>query len=374
MVIAVNTRLLLKDKLEGIGWFTFETLKRLTVSYPEHHFIFIFDRPYCRDFIFSDNITPVVTGPPTRHPVLWYLWFEFRIPAILKKYKADIFLSPDGYLSLNTNVPQLAVIHDLNFVHRSRDLPWLKSKYYNWFFPRFAGKAGRIATVSEYSKKDIVESFNINEDKIDVVYDGVNEIFTPLSEEEKMAVCNQIAGGKRYFLFVGALNPRKNIYGLLKAFNEFKKISSSNLKLVIVGGEMHKTDKIFRFNDQMDYKNDVIFTGRVTTEKLQKIMGAALSLVFVPFFEGFGIPVVEAMSAGVPVICSNTTSLPEVGGDAVLYVDPFNIDQITYAMARIADEPELRKMMISKGFKQKKKFSWDQTSRLLWNSIERTIQ
>jgi glycosyltransferase involved in cell wall biosynthesis len=137
---------------------------------------------------------------------------------------------------------------------------------------------------------------------------------------------------------------------------------------------MHKTDKIFRFNDQMDYKNDVIFTGRVTTEKLQKIMGAALSLVFVPFFEGFGIPVVEAMSAGVPVICSNTTSLPEVGGDAVLYVDPFNIDQITYAMARIADEPELRKMMISKGFKQKKKFSWDQTSRLLWNSIERTIQ
>ena len=374
MVIAVNARLLLNGKLEGIGWFTFETLKRLTTGHPEHQFIFIFDRPYCRDFIFSDNIIPVVAGPQTRHPLLWYLWFEFQIPKILKKYNADIFLSPDGYLSLNTNVPQLAVIHDINFVHRPGDLPWLKSRYYNWFFPGFARKAGRIATVSEYSKQDIIKSFNISKEKIDVVYDGVNKIFKPVTEEEQLAVRNQIAGGKRYFLFVGALNPRKNIYGLLRAFNEFKKLSGSDIKLVIVGGEMHKADKIFRFREQMDYKEDVVFTGRVATVQLQQIMGAALSLVFVPFFEGFGIPVVEAMSAGVPVICSNTTSLPEVGGDAVLYVDPFNIEQIAYALTRMADEPELRKTMIKKGFEQKKKFSWDKTSRLLWSSLERALK
>ena len=374
MVIAVNARLLLNGKLEGIGWFTFETLKRLTTGHPEHQFIFIFDRPYCRDFIFSDNIIPVVAGPQTRHPLLWYLWFEFQIPKILKKYNADIFLSPDGYLSLNTNVPQLAVIHDINFVHRPGDLPWLKSRYYNWFFPVFARKAGRIATVSEYSKQDIIKSFNISKEKIDVVYDGVNKIFKPVTEEEQLAVRNQIAGGKRYFLFVGALNPRKNIYGLLRAFNEFKKLSGSDIKLVIVGGEMHKADKIFRFCEQMDYKEDVVFTGRVATVQLQQIMGAALSLVFVPFFEGFGIPVVEAMSAGVPVICSNTTSLPEVGGDAVLYVDPFNIEQIAYALSRMADEPELRRTMIKKGFEQKKKFSWDKTSRLLWSSLERALK
>jgi glycosyltransferase involved in cell wall biosynthesis len=374
MVIAVNARLLLNGKLEGIGWFTFETLKRLTTGHPEHQFIFIFDRPYCRDFIFSDNIIPVVAGPQTRHPLLWYLWFEFQIPKILKKYNADIFLSPDGYLSLNTNVPQLAVIHDINFVHRPGDLPWLKSRYYNWFFPGFARKAGRIATVSEYSKQDIIKSFNISKEKIDVVYDGVNKIFKPFTEEEQLAVRNQIAGGKRYFLFVGALNPRKNIYGLLRAFNEFKKLSGSDIKLVIVGGEMHKADKIFRFCEQMDYKEDVVFTGRVATVQLQQIMGAALSLVFVPFFEGFGIPVVEAMSAGVPVICSNTTSLPEVGGDAVLYVDPFNIEQIAYALSRMADEPELRRTMIKKGFEQKKKFSWDKTSRLLWSSLERALK
>jgi hypothetical protein len=98
MGIAVNTRLLLKGKLEGIGWFTFETLKRITQNHPEHEFIFIFDRPFDRDFIFADNVTPVIIGPPARHPLLIYIWFDFQIPKILKKYKADLFLSPDGYL------------------------------------------------------------------------------------------------------------------------------------------------------------------------------------------------------------------------------------------------------------------------------------
>ena len=131
MIIAVNTRLLISGKLEGIGCFTRETLLRITRSHPEHQFLFIFDRPFADEFVFSGNVTPIVLAPPTRHPLLWYIWFEFQIPRILKKYQADLFFSPDGYLSLNTKTKQLAAIHDINFTHRSRDLPWLKSAYYN---------------------------------------------------------------------------------------------------------------------------------------------------------------------------------------------------------------------------------------------------
>ncbi len=202
MIIAVNTRLLLKEKLEGIGWFTLETLKRITINHPEHQFIFIFDRPFSKDFIFSENVVPVVIGPPTRHPILWYFWFEFQIPRVLKKYKADLFLSPDGYLSLRTEVPQLAVIHDINFVHRPEDLPWLKAKYYNYYFKKFAKIARRLATVSFYSKEDISRSFKVDYDKIDVVYDGINQIFTPTSEEERKATRNKYTEGFPYFLFV----------------------------------------------------------------------------------------------------------------------------------------------------------------------------
>ena len=103
--------------LEGIGWFTFETLKRITRNHPEHEFIFIFDRQFNQEYIFSAIIISVVIGPQARHPFLFYAWFDFQIPRILKRYKADLFLSPDGYLSLRTKVPQLGVIHDINFVH-----------------------------------------------------------------------------------------------------------------------------------------------------------------------------------------------------------------------------------------------------------------
>ncbi|HDR51429.1 MAG TPA: glycosyltransferase family 1 protein [Mariniphaga anaerophila] len=374
MRIAVNTRLLLKGRLEGMGWFTFETLKRITCNHPEHEFIFIFDRPYSQDFIFSNNIIPVVIGPPARHPVLFYLWFDFQIPRVLKKYRADLFLSPDGYLSLRTGVPQLAVIHDISFVHRPGDIPAMKRWYYNYFFPKFARKAARIATVSTYSKTDIAQTYQVSSEKIDVVYDGCNENFKPVSPEEQTLIREKYTDGLPYFLFVGALHPRKNVAGLLKAFDVFKTESGRKEKLLIVGGEMHKTGEISETWQKMQFKNDVVFTGRVSQQELYEIYGAALALTFVPFFEGFGIPILEAMSAGVPVICSSTTSMPEVGGDAVLYVEPENIEQIAEAMEKTAADTDVRSELIEKGFRQKMNFSWNETSRRLWKSIEKTVQ
>jgi glycosyltransferase involved in cell wall biosynthesis len=373
MRIAVNTRLLLKGKLEGMGWFSFETLKQMTRNHPEHEFIFIFDRPYAEEFIFSDNVIPVVIGPPARHPFLFYLWFEFQIPRVLKRHKADVFLSPDGYISLKTKVPQLAVIHDISFAHRPQDIPGFKRWYYNYFFPKFASKANRIATVSNYSKTDIAKTYRVNSEKIDVVYDGCNEKFRPVPPEEQKLIREKYTQGVPYFLFVGALHPRKNVAGLLKAFDAFKTKSDNPTKLLIVGGEMHKTGEISETWQKMKFKNDVVFTGRVSQEKLYGIFGAALAFTFVPFFEGFGIPILEAMNAGVPVICSNTTSMPEVGGDAVLYVEPENIKQIAATMERIASDSDLRSELIGKGFNQNMNFSWDKTASLLWESIKQTV-
>lgn len=369
MIIAVNTRLLIHGKLEGIGWFTFETLSRITRDHPEHQFLFVFDRPFSPEFIFAKNVTPIVLSPPTRHPVLWYIWFELQIPRILKKYKADLFFSPDGYLSLNTDVKQLATIHDINFAHRPKDLPWLKAKYYNYFFPLFARKAKRIVTVSSFSKEDIHSTYNIENEKIDVVYNGINTLYTPTSEGERLIAKAKSTGGKDYFLFIGSLHPRKNITGLLLAYDAFRSSIESDVKLLIVGESMFKTSDIELTFEGMRHKNDVVFTGRLENEALHQALGASLALTFVPFFEGFGIPVIEAMNAGVPVICSNTTSLPEVGGDAVLYADPFNVREISDAMVKLYQDKELRESLIEKGFRQKEKFSWDKTAELLWESI-----
>jgi glycosyltransferase involved in cell wall biosynthesis len=371
MRIAVNTRLLLKDRLEGIGWFSYQTLQRIARAHPEHEFFFLFDRPFSADFVFSSNVTPLIVLPPTRHPVLWYLWFEYALPLVFRKIRPDFFLSPDGYLPLQARIPLLPVIHDINFVHRPGDLPSGISRYYNHFFPKFAQKATRIATVSEYSKADISTSFGIDPEKIDVVYNGSHELYTPIDSEQKRRTRERFTGGKEYFIFVGALHPRKNLPSLLQAFDLFQENSGGSHCLVIVGDSMFKSDSITRVFRQMKYGTSVVWTGRQEPESLRNLLGAAQAMVFVPLFEGFGIPMLEAMHAEIPLICSNVTSLPEIAGEAALFVPPLAVSEIAGAMKRMVSDPMLRETLIRKGKIQREKFSWDRTAAGLWASMEK---
>jgi glycosyltransferase involved in cell wall biosynthesis len=374
MKIAVNTRLLQPGKLDGIGWFTYETLDRIAKNHPEAEFIFIFDRKPHESLEFSKNVSKVVLYPPTRHPFLWYFWFEWRLPSLLKKLKPDIFLSTDGYISLRTEIPQLTVIHDINFIHRPQDLPMLTGSYFRYFFPKFAKKAKAIATVSEYSKKDISQTFSIDIDKIDVVYNGANTLFSPVSEGEKNDWKKENTNGNSYFVYVGSLHPRKNIDGLLLAFEGFKKTDNSGMKLLIIGEPMFKTRNINLVFSKMTFKNDVIMKGRLDPENLRLAIGSSHALILVSHFEGFGIPVLEAMKCRVPVICSNTTSLAEVAGETALLVDPDSTHSISEAMSRLAEDNRLREELAEKGFQRSVRFSWDKTSELLWRAIEKSIQ
>ncbi len=373
MEIVVNTRLLLKNKLEGIGWFSYETLKRITQNHPEHHFVFLFDRDYDEEFVFSDNVTPLILSPQARHPILFYWWFEFSVANFLNKYKPDLFLSPDGYLSLGAKCKQLAVIHDICFEHYPNDVSYIVRKYYKHFFPKFAAKATRIATVSDFSKQDIVQTYHLDKLKIDVVFDGCNDRYKPIKLEEQVATKAKFSKGCDYFLFVGSLHPRKNISRLFKAFDKFKATQKSDVKLVIVGEKYYWTKEIKKTFLEMKSKGDVVFTGRLSNDALNDVLGSALALTYVPYFEGFGIPILEAMNCDTPVITSNVTSMPEVAADAAVLVDPFSVESIALGMNRIFNEPDLREQLIEKGRIRKIEFSWDKTASLLWESIEKTL-
>jgi glycosyltransferase involved in cell wall biosynthesis len=373
MKIAVNTRLLLKGRLEGVGWFTAETLRRITCSHPEHQFLFLFDRPFSEEFIFSGNITPIVISPESRHPVLWYKWFEFSVPAVLKKMKADFFLSPDGYLSLAARVPSLPVIHDIGFMHFPEFNPWLTGSYYRHFFPKFASKAVRIATVSEYSKQDIKQTFNIPGEKIDVVYNGANLIFNPLPSVEKINTRTDFTGGHEYFLFVGSFHERKNICGLLEAYDTFRRESGIVIKLVLAGEKMYSYNQMDRTLKKMNFREDVIFTGYLEPEVLRRLYGAACAMIYIPWFEGFGIPVLEAMHCDTPVIISSRTALPEIAGDAAHQVDPSDLRSVVEGMTRLAFDETYRNKLVDRAGIVREKYSWDLTARLLWESIERSL-
>lgn len=374
MKIAVNTRLLLANRLEGIGWFTYENFKRICRQHPEHEFYFLFDRQYSNEFIFSDNIKPFVLPPQARHPVLYHIWFNFSVPFVLRKIKADLFISPDGYLPLHSPVKTLGIIHDINYEHYPKDIPPFERFYYRRYFPKFARNATRLATVSEYSRNDIARCFGVDHGKIDVVFNGANEIYGPVDESVQQKTRLKYTEGKPYLFYVGAIHPRKNLVNLLKAYDAFRSKTDREIALVIVGAPMWKTSHIFDTYSSLCHKKDVVFCGRLEPEELKNLFGSALALTYVSYFEGFGIPIVEAFYCDTPVITSNVTSMPEVAGDAALFVDPFSVETIADAMLAITSNETLRKSLIEKGRLRRQLFSWQRTSGLLWDSILKTVE
>ncbi len=375
MNIAVNAQLLIWGKLDGIGWFTYETMQRIIKNNPGHRFYLIFDRKPHPSLKLGDNARFIVLRPSSRHPFLWFLRFEILLPFLLKKIKADVFLSPDGWMTLGTSIPCVHILHDLNFAHKPGDLPFWTRLYYNTLFPRYARKATRVGTVSQYSKEDIVKTYHVPPEKIDVMHNGCNVRYKPLTEEVIQSTRKKFSAGYPFFLYVGALIPRKNIARMFRAFDLFKKNDTKNVKLLIVGQKKWWTPEIDEAYANMKYQNEVVFLGRRDVDELNMLYTASLSLLFVPVFEGFGIPVLEAFHSGTAVITSRITSLPEVAGDAALFVDPYSVEDIADAMKKIAsDDQSLRNMLIEKSKKRKLLFSWDKTAEQLWKTIEKATQ
>ena len=373
MKIAVNTRLLLKGKLEGIGLFTNETLRRITQWHPEHHFYFIFDREYDEDFIYNDNITPLVAYPQARHPYLWYLFFEFGLPLKLKTIKPDLFLSTDGWIPTKHDIPTVNVIHDLNFVHHPEFIKPVVRRYYDRFFPKFARNATRLATVSQFSQQDIHQSYQVPLDRINVVYNGANPAYVPLSKEQQQTVKQQYTNGCDFFLFVGLIHKRKNLANIFRAFDQFKNTTSNPMKLVVVGDKKWWAGEIEDTYLQMSHRNDVVMLGRQQIDTLSRLTASATALVYASLFEGFGQPIVDAYNAHTPVITSNITSMPEIAGDAAMLVNPYSTEEIANAMYRIYSDEQLRTELINKGIARKDIFTWDRTSQLLWQTIEEAL-
>lgn len=373
MKIAVNTRLLLKDKLEGIGWVAYECLSRMVKAHPEVEFYFLFDRKPDEKFIFADNVKPIILFPQARHPFLYIAFFEFSVARFLRKLKPDLYLSIDGYLSLRSKTKQIAVFHDLNFEHFPQDFPKIHLWHYKKFFPRYAKKAERIITVSEFSKSDICKNYGIAAEKIDVAYNGANDSFCPINEEDKAEIRKKYSDNCPYFMFVGSLHPRKNLARLFTAFDSFKTKNDNNIKLLIVGNKKWWTEPIKNAYNAMTHKDDVIFAGRLSAEDLHLVTASALASVYVSYFEGFGIPILEAFKCDTPVITSNVTSMPEVAADAAILIDPFDVESIAQGMEKILDD-NTRKILIEKGRKRKEDFSWDKASKAWWNTIMKSLE
>lgn len=338
-------------------------------QHPEHEFLFVFDRPYDSKYLYAPNVKAIIVPPAARHPLAFFMWYNVKAPAALRSENIDVWVQPYGFCSLTTKIPQVLVVHDLSFIHFPKFIPWYHRRYYQFFTKRFLGKAKKIVTVSQYTKEDIIAAYKINPEKIDVVHGAARENFRGMSWFDREEMKEGFAGGTEYFLFTGGIHPRKNLMNLLKAFSLFKKWQQSNMKLLVAGRLAWDYEFILEKLRTYRYRDDVVLLGYQPDQELARITGGAYALVYPSYFEGFGLPVIEAMQAEVPVITSNTSSMPEIGGDAALYADPSKPEEIAKHMQHVYRDEILRTSLIEKGKVQAAKFSWDKAADELWANI-----
>jgi glycosyltransferase involved in cell wall biosynthesis len=373
--IGINAWVLRNKNYDGIGFFTIYTIKELCKNSPEWNFFVFVDWNYNETF-FNEfkNCKVVKVFPPLRHPILYVLVLEILIPIILMLYKIDRFVGMDGMLSLISKTKQIPVIYDLNYYHYPENLPFKNRVFYNIVFKKYAKKANEIITISEFSKSDINNTYKIENSKIHVVYCGVNTEFKKIDSDEQNSIRTRYTGGNDYFTSLGSIHPRKNILNLLKAYHLFKTQTTSNTKLVLIGKFLWNNQILIDEIDKMHLRENVIFTGRLNDEETQKVLGSSKGLIFISIFEGFGIPLLEAFNADVPVICSNTTSLKEISGEAALKVDPLNIQEIASAIKELDENEQLRLELSKKGQFEKLKYNWSKTGTLMKNTISDSLK
>ena len=360
MRIAINTRVLIPGQVHGVGVFTREVCQRLVAMRPEDEFLFLFDRPFDPSFIFGSNVEGRHLFPPARHAFLFYVWFEWQVARALHQWKADVFFSPDAYLSLRSSVPSLPVMHDVNFERFPQHFRYNHRWHYQRFWPKYAAHAPKIATVSEFSKSEIVHFYGVQPEKVSVVGNGVQpEAWPALSAEEQRAFRADHTQGRPYFFYLGHWYPRKNLVALVKAWEHYRASSPEGAMLVLAGRDSGDYAALHEAIEASPFRADIVLPGAVAQDDARKWMGSALAMVYVSMYEGFGLPMLEAMSAEVPVLAAQATALPEVAGEAACWVDPRNIHSMAEGMQRLAGDEAYRKDLIEKGKKRLGDFSWD---------------
>ncbi|MGQ9683652.1 MAG: glycosyltransferase family 4 protein [Anaerolineae bacterium] len=357
MQVGIDARLVYYHQA-GISRYCLQLMRALADINTEDQFIIFQSRRDSRQLVSQSNFRIRRLWTPSHHPLEQALLsLELRLTPM------QVLHSPDFIPPFRRTCRSIITIHDLGFLLYPQSLTKSSARYYGQI-DQAVRRTDHIIAVSESTRRDIVRMLGVPEHMITVIYEAPRRFFHPLPDVDlRQRLRQRFKLERDYVLFVGTIEPRKNIPGLLNAFQQLLDHYHPDVDLVLAGAPGWLTDEVYALVGRLGLSGRVRFLGRVSDEELVWLYNAARMLVLPSFYEGFGLPPLEAMACGTPVIVANVSSLPEVVGDAGLLVEPTDTDELTVAMWRLLSDELLRKELIAKGARRAASFSWERAAR-----------
>ncbi len=359
MRIGIDARMF-SDGFTGIGRYNFELTKRLFEQKemngePLEWVIFLNDPEFSK-FDFPKHVKKVRVDAP-----IYSLAEQTKFLPILYKEKCNLVHFTHFNVPIGYRKPFVVTIHDttINFYPGKKFDKWYHKKGYDAIMTNAVRSSKKIITVSENTKKDVMRLYGIKSEKIQPIWIAPSEEFVPISDAEKTEIKKKYDLPEQFLLYTGNWREHKNLVGLLKAFHQLRSKNDS-LELVITGKPDPHYPEVLETMKALGLESAVKMPGLVDFEDLRKLTAAATVYVFPSFYEGFGLPPLEAMKCGTPVCASNVSSIPEVCGDAAILFDPENVNEMAESIAKVLSDKDLQKKLAQKGFERVEKFSWDE--------------
>jgi len=366
MKIGIDIRTINKPK-SGVGYYVTNLLKEFAeVDYNCQYCLISNEGTEEWASINTPKFQNYVTWISNENHIIGDLWESLYLPFFLKNGGVDVFHGPAFMIPLlqKKKVRMVVTIHDIVAYLMPNTVPLKYAKYMQLLIKLVAMRADKIITPSTSTKNDLMNYLNITDSKIQVIHEGVSTKFKPLSSEKDHSYLQKKFGIKnQYMLFIGNLEPRKNIIRLMLAYDQARDKLNGNWQLVICGKKGWLYKEILETYNKLKRNGDIVLTNYVNEVDLLELYRGADIFAFPTLYEGFGLPPLEAMASGVPVLTSNVSSLPEIVGDAALLVDPTSVDQISQGLVKLALSESLRKNLREKGIRQASKFSWKKTAK-----------
>ncbi|MBA3945821.1 MAG: glycosyltransferase family 4 protein [Herpetosiphonaceae bacterium] len=315
----------------------------------------------------TPNTTLRPSRLPTTNPLVRILWEQLCAPLLLARDRPSVLFCPLNVVPLAAPCPTVVTIHDLAFLRLPERFRPAKRRYLTLLTSLSVRRARHVITVSDFTRREVIELLHVPPEHVTAIPNGRDETLSPPEPAAVAAFRQRHALPPAFLLFVGTLEPRKNLLTLLRAYAEVR--DRIKLPLIIAGGKGWLYEPIFALVDELELGEHVRFTGYVDQADLPLWYGAATASIYPSLYEGFGFPPLEAMQCGTPVITSNTTSLPEVVGDAALLIDPHDVAALAAALLRIATDPALRADLRARGLARAQHFDWHYTATATLNVL-----